>query len=107
MTSTIAVANLWKVFGPRPERVVGSPLADLPRAELGSRTGCVAAVRDVTFGVRPGEVFVVMGLSGSGKSTLVRCLTRLIEPTSGEVSIDGEQVRTMSPKRLRDLRRHR
>jgi glycine betaine/proline transport system ATP-binding protein len=105
MTSTIAVANLWKVFGPRPARVVGTPLADLPRAELRARTGCLAAVRDVSFSVRPGEVFVVMGLSGSGKSTLVRCLTRLIEPTSGEISIDGEDVRAMSARRLRDLRR--
>nr|WP_296065798.1 glycine betaine/L-proline ABC transporter ATP-binding protein [uncultured Actinoplanes sp.] len=105
MTSTIAVANLWKVFGPRPSRVVGTQLADLPRAELRARTGCLAAVRDVSFSVRPGEVFVVMGLSGSGKSTLVRCLTRLIEPTSGEVSIDGEDVRAMSARRLRDLRR--
>ena len=107
MTSTIAVAHLWKVFGPRPDRVVGSPLADLSRAELRARTGCLAAVRDVSFDVRPGEVFVVMGLSGSGKSTLVRCLTRLIEPTSGEISIDGEPVREMSAKRLRDLRRRR
>jgi glycine betaine/proline transport system ATP-binding protein len=65
------------------------------------------AVRDVSFEVRPGEVFVVMGLSGSGKSTLVRCLTRLIEPTSGEVCLDGEPVRAMSAKRLRELRRHR
>lgn len=107
MTPTIAVAHLWKVFGPRPERVVGSPLADLSRAELRTRTGCLAAVRDVSFDVRPGEVFVVMGLSGSGKSTLVRCLTRLIEPTSGEISIDGEPVRAMNAKRLRDLRRRR
>lgn len=107
MTPTITVAHLWKVFGPRPERVVGSPLADLSRAELRARTGCLAAVRDVSFDVRPGEVFVVMGLSGSGKSTLVRCLTRLIEPTSGEISIDGEPVRAMNAKRLRDLRRRR
>jgi glycine betaine/proline transport system ATP-binding protein len=107
MTPTIAVSHLWKVFGPRPERVVGSPLADLSRAELRARTGCLAAVRDVSFDVRPGEVFVVMGLSGSGKSTLVRCLTRLIEPTSGEISIDGEPVREMNAKRLRDLRRRR
>jgi glycine betaine/proline transport system ATP-binding protein len=107
MTPTIAVAHLWKVFGPRPERVVGSSLADLSRAELRARTGCLAAVRDVSFDVRPGEVFVVMGLSGSGKSTLVRCLTRLIEPTSGEISIDGEPVRAMNAKRLRDLRRRR
>ncbi|BCJ49793.1 hypothetical protein Asp14428_12680 [Actinoplanes sp. NBRC 14428] len=80
---TIAVDRLWKVFGPHGGRVPGTPLADLSRAELRARTGCVAAVRDVSFDVRPGEVFVVMGLSGSGKSTLVRCLTRLIEPTSG------------------------
>jgi len=105
MPPMIAVTNLWKVFGPRAERIVGSPLADLPRAELRSRTGCLTAVRDVTFEVRPGEVFVVMGLSGSGKSTLVRCLTRLIEPTSGEISIGGEAVREMAPKRLRELRR--
>jgi glycine betaine/proline transport system ATP-binding protein len=107
MTPTIAVEHLWKVFGPKPERVPGSPLAELSRPELRARTGCLAAVRDVSFEVRPGEVFVVMGLSGSGKSTLVRCLTRLIEPTSGEVSIDGEPVRAMSAAKLRDLRRHR
>ncbi len=105
MAPMIAVADLWKVFGPRAERIVGSPLADLPRAELRARTGCLAAVRDVSFDVQPGEVFVVMGLSGSGKSTLVRCLTRLIEPTSGDISIGGESVRAMNPKRLRDLRR--
>jgi glycine betaine/proline transport system ATP-binding protein len=64
-------------------------------------------VRDVSFDVRKGEVFVVMGLSGSGKSTLVRCLTRLIEPTSGEVTIDGEDVLSMDAGRLRELRRHR
>jgi glycine betaine/proline transport system ATP-binding protein len=106
MTPTIAVEHLWKVFGPKPDRIVGSPLADLSRADLRTRTGCLAAVRDVGFEVRAGEVFVVMGLSGSGKSTLVRCLTRLIEPTSGEVRINGEPVRAMTPKRLRDLRRH-
>jgi len=107
MTPTIAVEHLWKVFGPKPERVPGSPLADLSRPELRAKTGCLAAVRDVSFDIQPGEVFVVMGLSGSGKSTLVRCLTRLIEPTSGEVRIDGEPVRAMSAKRLRELRRHR
>jgi glycine betaine/proline transport system ATP-binding protein len=106
MTSTIAVENLWKVFGPRSERIVGTPMADLPRAELRARTGCVVAVRDVSFDVHPGEVFVVMGLSGSGKSTLVRCLTRLIEPTSGEIHINGESVRQMGPRALRELRRH-
>src|SRR3954452_9440426 len=106
MPPTIAVDHLWKVFGPKADKVVGTPLADLSRAELRAGTGCLAAVRDVSFQVEPGEVFVVMGLSGSGKSTLVRCLTRLIEPTSGEIHINGEPVRAMSPKRLRELRRH-
>ncbi|CAN5704559.1 glycine betaine/L-proline ABC transporter ATP-binding protein [soil metagenome] len=105
MTAAVSVDQLWKVFGPRADKIVGSPDADLPRAELLARTGCTAAVKDVSFDVAPGEVFVVMGLSGSGKSTLVRCLTRLIEPTAGEVLLDGEDVRTMSDARLRELRR--
>ncbi|MFC8663018.1 glycine betaine/L-proline ABC transporter ATP-binding protein [Streptomyces sp. NPDC057199] len=103
-----AVEGLWKVFGPRADRVPADPeLAALSPAELRSRTGCTAAVRDVSFDVRKGEVFVVMGLSGSGKSTLVRCLTRLIEPTAGSIVIDGEDVRAMDKARLRELRRHR
>ncbi|WP_435224998.1 quaternary amine ABC transporter ATP-binding protein [Streptomyces sp. Tue6028] len=103
-----SVHNLWKVFGPKAERVPADPeLAALAPAELRSRTGCTAAVRDVGFDVRKGEVFVVMGLSGSGKSTLVRCLTRLIEPTSGSLAIDGEDVLAMDRTRLRELRRHR
>ncbi|MFI7361672.1 glycine betaine/L-proline ABC transporter ATP-binding protein [Streptomyces sp. NPDC050149] len=103
-----SVRNLWKVFGPKAERVPGdAELGALDAAELRARTGCTAAVRDVSFDVRKGEVFVVMGLSGSGKSTLVRCLTRLIEPTSGEVTMDGEDVLAMNAGRLRELRRHR
>jgi len=106
-TAAIEVRSLWKIFGPKADRIVGTPDAELEPAELRARTGCTAAVRDVSFSVAPGEVFVVMGLSGSGKSTLVRCLTRLIEPTAGEISIDGEDVRAASPARLRELRRHR
>ncbi|MFJ9022697.1 glycine betaine/L-proline ABC transporter ATP-binding protein [Streptomyces sp. NPDC102259] len=103
-----SVDGLWKVFGPKSERVPADPeLTALPPAELRSRTGCTAAVRDVSFDVRKGEVFVVMGLSGSGKSTLVRCLTRLIEPTAGTIVVDGEDVRAMDRTRLRELRRHR
>ncbi|MDK1343170.1 glycine betaine/L-proline ABC transporter ATP-binding protein [Streptomyces sp. 378] len=103
-----SVEGLWKVFGPKAERVPADPeLTALDPAELRSRTGCTAAVRDVGFDVRKGEVFVVMGLSGSGKSTLVRCLTRLIEPTAGTIAIDGEDVRAMDRSRLRELRRHR
>jgi glycine betaine/proline transport system ATP-binding protein len=98
---------VWKVFGPKPERIVGSPDAELPRAELEARTGCVAAVRDVSFDVPEGDVFVVMGLSGSGKSTLVRCISRLIDPTAGQVLIDGEDIAHCSPDWLRQLRRER
>ncbi|GAB3889919.1 quaternary amine ABC transporter ATP-binding protein [Microbispora bryophytorum] len=106
-TAAIEVRGLWKIFGPKADRIIGSPDAELEPAQLRAKTGCTAAVRDVSFEVRPGEVFVVMGLSGSGKSTLVRCLTRLIEPTAGELRIDGQDVRAMSAKQLRELRRHR
>ncbi|BCK69086.1 glycine/betaine ABC transporter ATP-binding protein [Streptomyces libani subsp. rufus] len=103
-----SVRNLWKVFGPKAERIPGdSSVTELSAQELREQTGCVAAVRDVSFDVHKGEVFVVMGLSGSGKSTLVRCLTRLIEPTSGELEMDGEDVRAMDRTTLRELRRRR
>jgi glycine betaine/proline transport system ATP-binding protein len=102
----LSVRGLWKVFGSKPGRVPHRPeLAALGRAELFDRTGCTAAVRDLSFDVAPGEVFVVMGLSGSGKSTLVRCLTRLIEPTAGGLVFEGEDLRAADEKRLRTLRR--
>ncbi|MEU4092123.1 glycine betaine/L-proline ABC transporter ATP-binding protein [Streptomyces sp. NPDC026673] len=106
--AVISVRGLWKVFGPKAERVPGSEeLRGLGRRELMERTGCTAAVRDVGFDVSPGEVFVVMGLSGSGKSTLVRCLTRLVEPTAGEILFEGEDIRAADAGRLRELRRNR
>lgn len=105
--SSISVRGLWKVYGPRPERVVGSPLADLPRKELEAQTGNVVAMRDIDMDVAPGEVFVVMGLSGSGKSTLIRCLTRLIEPTVGSVRIGDIDVSKADKQTLLDVRRNR
>ena len=78
----------------------------LSREEVLAQTGSVVAVKDVSFSVREGETFVIMGLSGSGKSTLVRCLSRLIEPTRGEVLIDGQDVLAMNKQELRDIRRH-
>lgn len=102
---TIRVDGLWKVFGPHAERLVGSPDADLSRSELRAKTGCTVAVKDVTFEVDAGEVFVVMGLSGSGKSTLVRCLTRLVDPTAGRVWLGGEDILAASGSRLREVRR--
>ena len=101
----ISVRNLWKVFGPNADKLIGTPDADLSRTELRNKTGNTIAVRDVSFDVAPGEVFVVMGLSGSGKSTLVRCMTRLIEPTAGELDYQGENVLDFDAKRLRNLRR--
>ena len=86
---------------------MGTPLAERDNAAIRAETGCTVAVRDVSFEVLPGEIFVVMGLSGSGKSTLVRCLTRLIEPTAGEVLLDGEDIRAANERRLRALRRQR
>src|SRR5215208_5428055 len=99
--------GVWKLFGKNADKIIGTPDADLSRAELREKTGTVVAVKDVSIDVWPGEVFVVMGLSGSGKSTLVRTLIRLIEPTAGTVRICDEDVTGADAAALRDLRRHR
>ncbi|MDT0328015.1 quaternary amine ABC transporter ATP-binding protein [Nocardiopsis lambiniae] len=104
---TFSVRNLWKIFGKNADSIVGTDLEGADRDRIKEETGCTVAVRDVSFDVRPGEIFVVMGLSGSGKSTLIRCLTRLIEPTAGQVVLDGEDIGTASPQRLRELRRYK
>jgi glycine betaine/proline transport system ATP-binding protein len=101
----VSCRSVWKVFGPNPEKAIAVGDVDLARAELMAKTGCTVAARDISFQVQRGEVFVVMGLSGSGKSTLVRCLTRLVEPTSGEVELCGRDVLGAQPKELRELRR--
>ena len=105
--SSISVRGLWKVYGPKPERIVGSELADLPRKQLQTETGNVVAMRDIDMDVAPGEVFVVMGLSGSGKSTLIRCLTRVIEPTVGSVRIGDVDVTNADKETLLDVRRNK
>jgi glycine betaine/proline transport system ATP-binding protein len=102
----VQAEGVWKVFGPGADKVVGTPDAELGRAELREKTGCIAAVRDVSLEIHPGEVFVVMGLSGSGKSTLVRTLIRLIEPTAGQITIAGRDVCAADTGALRELRRH-
>jgi glycine betaine/proline transport system ATP-binding protein len=103
----LSVDGLWKIFGDKADKIIGTPDADLSRRELQAKTGCVIAVNDVSFDVHQGEVFVVMGLSGSGKSTLVRLITRLIEPTAGTVTIDGEDITKADESTLRELRRKR
>ena len=99
--------NVWKIFGSNPKRVLKNHDQSKSRAEIQAETGHVVAVKDVSFEVKKGECFVVMGLSGSGKSTLVRCISRLIEPTGGQVIINGEDVTMMDKKELRNLRRHK
>jgi glycine betaine/proline transport system ATP-binding protein len=104
----IRCADLWKVFGPNPERVIDewdTFNADVTKTELLGKTGCVVGVRDASFSIDEGEIFVVMGLSGSGKSTLLRCINRLHEPTHGKVFIDDQDVTDLSLPELRDLRR--
>jgi glycine betaine/proline transport system ATP-binding protein len=103
--ATVSCRNVWKIYGPKAERIIGTPDAGLPRQELLAKTGCVAAVRDISFDVGEGEVFVVMGLSGSGKSTLVRMLNRIHDPTAGEVLVDGQDVMRISDEQLRTIRR--
>jgi glycine betaine/proline transport system ATP-binding protein len=102
----VRAEGVWKVFGPHPDKVIGTPDAELSRSELQRKTGNVVAVRDVSIEIRPGEVFVVMGLSGSGKSTLVRTLIRLIEPSAGRIRITGQDVMAAGQQELRELRRH-
>src|SRR3954467_5672813 len=103
----VHVDGLWKIFGPRADKIIAPEQANLSRKELQEKTGHVVGIRDVSFDVAPGEVFVVMGLSGSGKSTLVRLLNRLIEPTSGKVTLYGDDITAMSDKALLDTRRKR
>jgi glycine betaine/proline transport system ATP-binding protein len=103
----VKVEGLWKIFGPRADKIMQSDDAKLSRKELQEKTGHVVGIRDVSFDVAPGEVFVVMGLSGSGKSTLVRLLNRLIEPTAGKVTLYGDDITAMSDKALLDTRRKR
>ena len=105
--SRLVCRNLWKVFGDGANDLVDSIDPALSREEVLAQTGCVLAVRDVSFSVREGETFVIMGLSGSGKSTLVRCLGRLTEPNRGQIHIDGEDLLAMNKRQLRDIRRHK
>lgn len=104
-TDILTVKNLSKIFGPRPERAAELIRQGLGRNEIFEQTGNMVAVNDVSLSVKAGEIFVVMGLSGSGKSTLVRLLNRLIEPTSGQVILEGRDIAPMSTPELRDVRR--
>ena len=105
--SKITCKNVWKIFGSNPKNILKNLDRSLSRSEVQEQTGHVIAVKDVNFSIEKGETFVVMGLSGSGKSTLVRCISRLIEPTTGEVIVDNEDVIKMNSSELLHMRRHR
>ena len=103
----IEVNGLWKVFGDKPEVALEPQYASKSRAEIQGELGAVVALRDVSFNVDVGQIFVVMGLSGSGKSTLVRCLIRLIESTQGQIRFGGEDILDYSPEQLTQFRREK
>ena len=104
----ISVRNLWKVFGPNANSLLNQTWTkQASQKDIQERTGHVVAVKDVSFDVHEGEVFVVMGLSGSGKSTLIRCLIRLVEPTQGVIAIDGEDICRYDRQQLIELRREK
>lgn len=98
--------NVWKVFGSGAREFLDKAGAATGIEAL-SRNGLVGAVRAVDLEVHTGEIFVIMGLSGSGKSTLVRCLSRLVEPTAGEILFNGENLLEADEARMIELRRHR
>jgi glycine betaine/proline transport system ATP-binding protein len=102
----LSCIDVWKIFGASPAKAHAAVAAQAGDEGKLSYPDHVIAVRGVSFEVKRGETFVVMGLSGSGKSTLVRCLTRLAEPTAGQILIEGNDVTKMSEPALRDLRRH-
>lgn len=103
--SQIEIKNLYKIFGPNPATGMELIRAGKTKEEIHEETGLTVGVQDASFTVNKGEVFVVMGLSGSGKSTLVRMLNRLIEPTSGAVVVDGDDVMEMNREQLVAFRR--
>ena len=103
--SQIEIKNLYKIFGPNPAAGMELIRAGKTKEEIHEKTGLTVGVQDASFTVNKGEIFVVMGLSGSGKSTLVRMLNRLIEPTSGAVLVDGDDVMEMNREQLVAFRR--
>ncbi|TWC31119.1 glycine betaine/proline transport system ATP-binding protein [Pseudomonas sp. SJZ079] len=101
----IVVKNLFKVFGDKPQDAIDKVKQGWGKDKILAESGAVIGVSDVSFSVEEGEIFVLMGLSGSGKSTLIRLINRLIEPSGGDVFIDGQNVAKMPSADLIDLRR--
>jgi glycine betaine/proline transport system ATP-binding protein len=102
----IIVRNLYKIFGPQPDKAIELLKQGHDKASIQEKTGLTVGVNNANFTVQAGEIFVIMGLSGSGKSTIVRMLNRLIEPTAGDVIVDGQYVSRMKPEELVTFRLH-
>src|SRR5690606_40669721 len=96
----IQVRNLSKVFGSNPARALEMRNSGMGRPEIFEKTGQTLPLSNINFDVYECELLVIMGLSGSGKSTLIRCLNRLINPTEGDILIDGENIAKMSDREL-------
>lgn len=103
----VQVTDLVKIFGPKHEKALHLLQSGCSKQEIKEKTDHIVALKNVSFPVYPGEIFVLMGLSGCGKSTLLRCLNRLIEPTAGTISIEGTDIVAMSPEELRETRRRK
>ncbi len=101
----LACRGVWKLFGPGAESYLASQ--PKPNAAALAEAGLIGAVRDASVEVGEGEIFIIMGLSGSGKSTLLRCLSRLIEPTAGEIIFEGRNLLQASERELIEIRRHK
>lgn len=105
--SKVRIEHLTKVFGKKSQQALEMVKASKSKNEILKQTGATVGVYDASFEVEEGEIFVIMGLSGSGKSTLIRLVNRLIEPSSGEIYIDGADISKMNKEELRDVRRHK
>ncbi|MFW7432026.1 quaternary amine ABC transporter ATP-binding protein [Vagococcus carniphilus] len=103
----VQVKHLTKVFGKKNQAALKMIQEQRPKTEILEKTGTTVGVYDANFDVNEGEIFVIMGLSGSGKSTLIRLINRLIEPTSGDIYIDGKDIAKMDKEELREVRRHK
>ncbi len=110
-TIKLSCKNIWKVYGDDPDQFFTSGNGAVANAHAHAdqitKDNHIVANADVSFDVHVGEIFVIMGLSGSGKSTIVRCLSRLVEPTAGEVMLDGEDLLRKTESELIEIRRHK
>lgn len=105
MTEKVVIKNLYKIFGDTPNKALELLRQGVDKDEIFDRTGQTVGVCGASFSINAGEIFVIMGLSGSGKSTLVRLLNRLIEPSAGQVLVDGRDIAAMNDEELLELRR--